>query len=307
MAVLDNQTEQKIIPSLWFDNSCEKAMNFYVAAFPDSSISRIQYYPEDATDEHLQGMNGKVLHGEFKLAGQKFNGLDGGPIFAFNPAQSFMIICESRDEADGYWQKLSGTGSTVLMELGEYPFSPRYGWIQDKFGLSWQVMFADAERVQLPKIVPAIMFIHDNAGKAPSARDFYLNVFKPSQAGVTAYYEPGTAPDDASKVAYTDFRLADTWFALMESGRDMHEFDINEAVSFTINCADQAEIDYYWNELSAVPESEQCGWCKDEFGISWQIIPENMDELISMPAAMDAMMQMKKIDIAALKRAAAST
>jgi predicted 3-demethylubiquinone-9 3-methyltransferase (glyoxalase superfamily) len=297
---------QKITPSLWFDTNCEEAMNFYVSVFPDSKIVDVQYYPEDAQDEHLQGMDGKVLHGEFELCGQAFVALDGGPVFTFNPSKSFMILCKTAEEADAYWQKLSDGDSQVLMELGEYPFSPRYGWIQDKFGLSWQVMFADAPRSELPKIVPAIMFIHGNAGKAEEARDFYLKTFKRSQAGVLSRYESGTAPDEASKVAYADFQLEDAWFAVMESGRDMHDFDLNEAVSFIIACDDQAEIDYYWDKLSGVPEAEQCGWCKDRYGVSWQVIPKNMGELIATPEAMDAMMHMHKIDIAELQRHSAS-
>lgn len=152
---------QKITPSLWFDNNCEEAMNFYVSVFPNSKIKAIAYYPKNAENEHLKGMDGKVLHGEFELDGQQFTALDGGPIFKFN-----------------------------------------------------------------------------------------------------------------------------------------------EAISLIIMCQDQAEIDYFWGKLSAVPESEQCGWAKDKFGLSWQIIPKNMGELIAAPTAMNAMMQMKKIDIKALMDAA---
>jgi predicted 3-demethylubiquinone-9 3-methyltransferase (glyoxalase superfamily) len=159
---------QKITPSLWFDNNCEEAMNYYVSIFPNSRIISIRHYPEQATDEHLKGMEGKVLHGEFELNGQQFVALDGGPVFKFN-----------------------------------------------------------------------------------------------------------------------------------------------EAISFMIDCADQAEVDYYWERLSAVPEAEQCGWVKDKFGVSWQIVPRRLGELMNDPdearagRAMEALMQMKKIDIEGLERAAA--
>ncbi|HET8574953.1 MAG TPA: VOC family protein [Candidatus Paceibacterota bacterium] len=292
---------QKIVPGLWFDKNCEEAMNFYVSVFPDSKIVDTVYYPENAEDKHLQGMDGKVLNGFFELFGQSFFALDGGPIFRFNPSKSFLVNCESREEVDGYWEKLSD-GGKVLMELGEYPFSPWYGWVEDKYGLSWQLILTNPEGDPRPKITPSIMFIHENAGKAEEARDFYLSVFKDFQKGNTFPYEPGTAPDDASKIAYLDFQLLGVWFAAMDSGRDMHQFDLNEAVSFIVNCDDQAEIDYYWEKLSAVPESEQCGWLKDKYGVSWQIIPKNMGELVmNKPAAMNAMMKMKKIDIEKLQ------
>lgn len=294
---------QKIIPSLWFDNNCEEAISFYTSVFPDSKILDIQYYPEKSNDPHLQNMLGKVLHGEFELYGQTFTALDGGPIFKFNPSKSFIVNCESKDEVDKLWGKLSENGK-VLMPLDKYPFSEHYGWTQDKYGLSWQLMKTSPEGDRRPKITPSIMFIHDNAGKAEEAMNYYLSVFKDSKKGNVSPYPDGMAPDNDSKIAYEDFQLLGEWFTAMDAGRDMHDFDLNEAVSFIINCEGQAEIDYFWEKLSAVPESEQCGWVKDKFGVSWQIIPKNMGELIKTPAAMNAMMKMKKIIIAELQSAA---
>lgn len=300
---------QKIISSLWFDSNCEEAMNFYVSLFPDSKITNIHYYPEDAKDPHLRGMSGKVLHGEFVLAGHKFSALDGGPVFTFNPSKSFLFTCQAKEEQNSLWQKLSA-GGKVLMPLDKYPFSDYYGWVQDKYGLSWQLILNKPEGDWRPKIVPSIMFIHDNAGQAEAARDFYLSVFPDSQAGMTAYYEPGTAPDEASRVAFLDFQLLGSWFAAMDAGRDIHDYELNEAISFTIDCEDQAEVDYYWNKLSAVPEAEQCGWLRDKYSVSWQVVPKRLGELMNNPdkaratRALDALMSMKKIDIAALEVAA---
>lgn len=298
----EQNTQQKIIPSLWFDHSCEAAMNFYVSIFPNSKITGITYYPENAEDEHLQGMNGKVLHGEFELCGQQFVALDGGPTFTFNPSKSFMVNCDSADEVDDVWQKLSAGDSKVLMELAEYPFSPRYGWVQDQYGLSWQIILTDPGRDKRPKIIPSIMFVHDNTGKAEEAMNYYVSVFKDAKVGAVSHYPSGMEPNKDSSVAYEDFQLLGEWFSAMDSGRE-HDFDLNEAVSFIVNCEDQAAIDYYWDKLSAVPEAEQCGWCKDKYGVSWQIIPVNRGELISTPEALNAMMKMKKIDIAALESA----
>jgi predicted 3-demethylubiquinone-9 3-methyltransferase (glyoxalase superfamily) len=108
---------------------------------------------------------------------------------------------------------------------------------------------------------------------------------------------------------FTDFMLEGQWFAAMDGSAKMHKFKFNEAVSFMLNCENQAEIDYYWKKLSAVPESEQCGWLKDKYGVSWQIVPKEMDEMMSKgtPEQVDrltrAFLPMKKFDIAKLKKA----
>jgi len=149
-----------IQPCLWFNDQAREAMEYYVSVFPDSRIVSIDEYPDEKLDEHFSGMSGKVLNGRFTLNGVDFVCLDGGPMFTFN-----------------------------------------------------------------------------------------------------------------------------------------------EAISFVVTCADQAEIDRYWSKLSHVPESEQCGWCKDRFGVSWQIIPQNMDELTRRPEQVQAMMRQKKIVIEALANA----
>lgn len=153
-------SSQKITPGLWFDNNAKEAMDYYCSVFPDAKILSVDYYPDESLDPHFEGMHGKVLNGRFELMGQQFTCLDGGPLFKFN-----------------------------------------------------------------------------------------------------------------------------------------------EAVSFIITCKDQAEIDHYWESLSHNPEAEQCGWCKDRFGMSWQILPENMGDLMNGPAAIQAMMKMKKIVIAELAAA----
>jgi predicted 3-demethylubiquinone-9 3-methyltransferase (glyoxalase superfamily) len=120
---------QQIIPSLWFDNNAEEAMNYYVSVFPNSKITHIERYPDEALDPHFAGMTGKVITGEFELNGQKFVCLDGGPIFQMNEAISFTVVCKDQDEIDYYWEKLSKT-----------PSSEQCGWCKDQFGLSWQIV-----------------------------------------------------------------------------------------------------------------------------------------------------------------------
>ncbi len=148
------------------------------------------------------------------------------------------------------------------------------------------------------KIVPNLWF----DGNAKEAVDYYLSVFKDSKVISTEYYptttEEGLADfqkDLAGKVLTVEFELLDTRFVAINAGP---EFKFNESVSFMVPCKDQEEIDYYWERLSKVPESEQCGWCKDQFGLSWQIVPENMDELMKKPGAFKTMMNQHKIVIA---------
>ena len=204
------------------------------------------------------------------------------------------------------WQSLSA-GGTALMELGSYPFSEWYGWIQDKYGVSWQVMFM-GEREIYQSIIPTLMFVGGNAGKAEEAINFYASVFRDAKVGGIMRYEKGEEPDTEGTIKYSRLVLEGQEFAAMDSAYK-HDFAFNEAISLMVHCADQEEIDYYWDKLSAVPESEQCGWLKDKYGLSWQIVPDAMDEMMAegTPEQIDrvteAFLPMKKLDIAKLQAA----
>lgn len=147
----------------------------------------------------------------------------------------------------------------------------------------------------MQKIVPNLWF----AGNSSEAVEFYLSVFKDSKMISTEYYpKEGLADfqkDFAGKVLTIEFELHGQRFVAINAG---NEFNFNEAVSFAVFCKDQTEIDYFWNKLSSVPESEQCGWCKDKYGLSWQIVPEKMEEFMKKPGAFEVMMKQKKIIIA---------
>lgn len=158
----------------------------------------------------------------------------------------------------------------------------------------------------LQKITPNLWF----DGNAKEAVDYYVSVFPDSKIVSTSYYPTEGLADFqqplAGKELSLEFMLSGQTFVAINAGP---EFKFNEAISFSIACKDQEEIDYYWDKLSRVPESEQCGWCKDQFGLSWQVVPADMGKLMSgpdgshNPAAFQAMMQMKKIDIAGLQGA----
>ena len=157
----------------------------------------------------------------------------------------------------------------------------------------------------LQKITPNLWF----DGNAKEAAEFYVSVFPDGAITGTTYYPTEGLADFqqplAGKELTVEFTIDGMAFVAINAGP---EFKFNESVSFSIACKDQAEIDYYWEKLSKVPESEQCGWCKDQFGLSWQVVFEDIVQLMSPdgsynPAAFQAMMEMKKLDIAALKKA----
>jgi predicted 3-demethylubiquinone-9 3-methyltransferase (glyoxalase superfamily) len=298
-------TKQKIVPHLWFDREAKEAAKFYCSVFPDSkitSITTLYNTPSGNTDIVL-----------FEFWGYKFQAISAGPLFQFNPSISFMVNFdpsqdkEARQRIDEVWVNLM-EGGKALMPLGEYPFSERYGWVQDRYGLSWQLIYTNPEGEERPLIIPSLLFVGDIYGKAEEASDFYLSVFKNTKRGTIARYPSGMEPDQESMVMFTDFKLEGQWFSAMDSARE-HGFNFNESISFMVFCKDQEEIDYYWNKLSAVPEAEQCGWLKDKYGLSWQIVPAVMDKMMQDqdPEKIDRVTQsflkMKKFDLATLQRA----
>jgi predicted 3-demethylubiquinone-9 3-methyltransferase (glyoxalase superfamily) len=241
-----------------------------------------------------------------ELSGQEFTLLSAGPLFKFNPSVSFLVACQTKDEVDALWEKLS-EGGAALMELGEYPFSEKYGWTQDKYGLSWQVMFMGERQIK-QKITPTLMFVGEVCGKAEEAINLYASLFNNANVGDILRYGRGEEPDKEGTVKHAAFTLLGQEFAAMDSARS-HNFTFNEAISLMVHCDTQAEIDYYWGKLTADPKAEQCGWLKDKYGLSWQIVPRVMDEMFKekdekkIARVTAAFLNMKKFDIDALKRA----
>ncbi len=298
---------QKITPHLWFDKEAKEAAAFYVSAFGGDSkvgdITTLSGTPSGDTD---------IV--PFSLWGFEFLSISAGPYFKPTPAISFMINFDPSQDADAaknldaLWAKLS-EGGKVMMELGEYPFSKRYGWVADKFGFSWQLILTDPEGDPRPRIIPSLLYITDSGSAAEEASNFYLSVFKNSKRGEIARYPAGMEPNKESSIMFTDFTLENQWFTAMDGSSKQHKYAFSEAVSLLVNCDDQAEIDYYWEKLSAVPESEQCGWLKDKFGVSWQISPTAMNEMMTtddkaaLKRVTEVFLKMKKFNIAELQKA----
>lgn len=288
----------KITPHLWFDREAVEAAELYSSTFPSSRVTDV------STLHDTPSGDADVV--SFELFGQPFMAISAGPLFEFTPAVSFLVRCRSKQEVDELWEKLSD-GGAALMPLESYPFSERYGWTEDRYGLSWQVMYAADEEIQ-QRITPTLMFVGEVSGRAEEAVSSYTSVFPDSELGHVLRYAKGEEPDREGTIKHADFTLAGQEFAAMDSARE-HSFGFNEAVSFMVGCDTQDEIDYYWQSLSAVPEAEQCGWLKDEFGVSWQVVPSILGELLGSGTkdqaarVTEAFLQMKKFDIAELKRA----
>lgn len=303
---------QKIIPNLWFDSEAENAAKLYTEVFANTKIVSTQVYPEAA--EEVSGKKaGSVMTAEFSIDGFVIVGLNGGPIFKPNPSLSFIVNFdpasdkETEKRINEAWEKLI-VGGKVLMPLDKYFFSERYGWVEDRFGVSWQLILTDPKGDERPFIVPSMMFVKEVAGRAEEAIDFYLSIFKKSKKGSVNRYPKGSEYDREGMLMYADFQLEGQWFAAMDSAHPDHKFSFNEGVSLIITCKDQEEIDYYWDKLTEGGEESQCGWLKDKFGFSWQVVPEGFDQMMQEPGmaekGMAAFLKMKKIDIDELIKAA---
>ncbi len=290
----------KIIPHLWFDKEAVEATKFYTSIISDSEILNTSVI-KDTPSGDCDIVN-------FKLGGVEFMAISAGPYFKLNPSVSFFVNFDpskdpnAKENLNILWNKFLD-GGKVLMGLDTYPFSEWYGFIQDKYGVSWQLILTNPNGKERPHIVPSLLFVGEKYKRADEAVNFYLSVFKEAKLG-NMFKNDG-------EVVFSDFKLFETWFSAMD-GQGEHKFDFNEATSFIVNCDDQDEIDYYWEKLSAVPEAEQCGWLKDKFGVSWQIVPRKMQELMGsgdpekLQRVTKAFLQMKKFDIAKLEEAANS-
>ncbi len=297
---------RKITPHLWFDKEAKEAVKFYASVIPNSQIKNL------TTLHNTPSGDCDIV--SFELAGQPFMAISAGPLFKFNPSISFHVKCETKDEVDGIWERIS-QGGKVLMPLDAYPFSERFGWVEDQYGLSWQLIFAGKSEIR-QRITPFLLFVGEVCGKMEEALNFYVSVFRDSPTGagaetnanILARYGKGEEPDKEGSVKYAAFTLCGQEFGGMDSAHE-HRFAFNEAISFIVPCENQEEIDYFWERLSADPQAGQCGWLKDKYGLSWQITPAILSELLGgkdkarIARVTQAFLKMKKFDIKTLQRA----
>lgn len=294
-----------IKPHIWFDqDKAKEAAEFYISVMPDSALNYVNHFAMPGGGEC------KVV--EFIVAGQPFLGISAGKALKISPAISFMINFDSSQDPeapkriDEVWNKLL-SGGEVMMPLDRYPFSECYGWISDKYGVSWQLILTNPISEKRPVIVPSLLYTGDVAGKANEAIDFYCSIFKDGKRGATAPRPEDVGPDNAGTLLYADFYVNHTWLAAIDSAHP-HGFAFNDAVSLLIACETQEEIDYYWSALSTDGEPGQCGWLKDKYGASWQVTSTVMFDALKngnpeqVARVTQTFMTMKKVDVAALQQ-----
>jgi predicted 3-demethylubiquinone-9 3-methyltransferase (glyoxalase superfamily) len=295
--------ERPIVPCIWLDDQAEEAARFYAGTFPGSRTAAVSRYPA-SFDNPSRKPRGSVMTVEVELAGQPFTLLNGGPMFVINPSVSFFVHAATPDEANRLFSALA-EGGKVLMPLDAYPWSERYGWAQDRFGVSWQVI-AGRPASGGATIVPCLMFTGPQAGRAEEAMRAYAAAFPGGRITDVSRYEAGEGP--VGSVKHGRFLLAGQDMVAMDSHFE-HGFTFGEALSLQVMCADQAEVDRYWTVLSEGGEQGPCGWLKDRYGLSWQVVPRGIAEWMAGPdaAARDrafrAMLGMRKLDVAALRAA----
>lgn len=288
---------KKIITHLWFDTEAKEAAEFYASLFPDSEVKTVTVIPNTPSG------NADVV--SFTLAGRDFIAISAGPYFKFNPSISLFVVFDTEEEIDEAWDRLVSDGK-VLMAYDTYPWANKYGWLQDKYGLSWQLSWSENHQMA-QKITPLLMFTREKAGLAKEALETYTSIFPDSKIEMLVPY---TKEDDDTEgfTKHSRFTLNGQNFMAMDSSGP-HEFTFNEAISFVVYCDTQKDIDYYWEKLSYVPEAEQCGWLKDKYGVSWQIVPTVLDRMMTggnperVARVTAAFLKMKKFNIEELEKA----
>ncbi len=287
---------QKITPFLWFENDMKGITDFYLSVFSGSKVTG------NGSLENTP--SGAVQMATLEIFGQNFNLMTAGPYLPFNPTVSFIVSCDSIEEVDDLWTKLSKTGK-ILMELSSYPFAEKYGWIQDQYGVSWQIMFSATMKAP-QKITPTLMFAGDLCGRAEEAVNFYTGLFHDAKVDYVVKYEAGENIETKGTVKHAGVTLENFHISLMDSGKQS-SLTFEQAISFVVNCDTQEEVDYYWEKLTDGGKEIQCGWLNDKFGFPWQIVPTAMERMMSQGSkeqiarVTQAFMQMKKFDIKELE------
>lgn len=275
-----------IYPCIWMNDEARAAAAFYCSVFPDAKI-------EEEND----------LVAMWSSGGEKFMLLNGGPKFKPNPSISFYSIFPDEKQLEEIWNKLS-VGGMIMMPLDSYPWSKKYGWLEDKYGVSWQLESNVPEGIS-QRYVPAFMFTAAQFGRAEEAIAFYTSLFPESSSLFISRYGDD-AGDQAGKVNHAQFMLSGQRFAAMDSSFT-HAFTFSEGMSLVVPCDTQEEIDFFWEKLGEGGEESMCGWLKDRFGVSWQIVPAKLGEMMADPErgqrVVQAFMKMKKFDLQALQDA----
>ncbi|MDG3207085.1 VOC family protein [Streptococcus suis] len=286
---------QPIIPHLWYDTEAKEAVAFYVDLFGGNVDWTYTITDTPSGDSDLI---------QFQLGDMTLAAISAGPYFTLNESMSLMVNVADKDEVTRLYQALS-EGGRILMPLGEYPFSPYYVWLEDRFGLSWQLSYApDLDKPYQFDI--CLLFSQEQVGLAQPMLDYYKDKLPQASVGQLSYYGEGEAAVEAAKLNYAELLVAGQKMIVMDHGYG-GVASFNEAFSFMVYVDSQEEAESWYEKVSAVPEAGICGWAKDQFGISWQIVPRILMEAYDtanpekVKAVNAAVMTMKRLDIAAIQ------
>jgi predicted 3-demethylubiquinone-9 3-methyltransferase (glyoxalase superfamily) len=292
-----------IIPCLWVSHDAEGAAALYTRAFPKSRVLSTSHYPM-SFDAPGGQPRGAPLTIELELSGHRFTLLNGGPQFRPNQTISFFVYVDSPAEADTRFAALA-EGGQVMMPLDTYPWSERYAWVADRFGVSWQII-SGRRPAGSAVIAPCFMFSDAQQGRAEEAINTWSRVFPNSRALDLERYQAGEGP--VGSVKHGRFQLSGQHMVAMDS-HVAHQVSFTEGVSLQVRCEDRAELDRCWAALGDGGHFGPCGWLKDRFGLSWQVVPTALARWMSDadPVARDrafkVMLEMGKLDLAQLERA----
>lgn len=274
-----------VYPCLWFDNNTREAVDFYISIFSGGKI-----------------LSSNPMVTTFELRGSGFMALNGGPMYKMTQAVSYTVYCESEGEIRRLFSLLSKDGE-VFFQLDKYYWSPLYAWVKDKFGVSWQLDTSETERSQ--KIVPTLLFVNQKNARVKEALDYYNRIFPDSGTFFEAPHSPESGMPDGA-LLFAQFRLKGKVFNAMSSTMP-HDYDFTPGNSFVVECQTQEEIDYFWESLGKDGKYSMCGWLEDKFGVSWQIIPAELPEMLSDPEKTQrvsaAFLNMQKLDLKILRNA----
>ncbi|WP_421000330.1 VOC family protein [Carnobacterium maltaromaticum] len=284
--------ENKFAPCLWVDNQVEEMTELYTKVFENGKPLKTLYFLEDA-----HGKIGDILTQSVQLANQEFILLNGGPEFKATPSISYMVTCTSETQLQVLWQELS-EGGKLLMNLAIYPGVGQFGWLEDRFGISWQFSLDQSSSSQ--KITPCFMFSGEQYGNASRAVAEWIEVFQSGEI-LEHYFNE----DSTTKLA--KFTLHQQEFMAMDSAVD-HDFTFSLANSFYVYCENQKEIDRLWTAITSKGTEMPCGWMGDRFGVAWQTVTRDMDTMLDRKnltkalAVTQAVYGMMKIDSEELRR-----
>lgn len=282
---------ESITPCLWYDQGASEAAEIYCKAFARTKVTARS-----------------PIVTEISIDGQSITLLDGGPMYKPNASISLFYVCDTREDFDRAWKTLT-PGGMVMMAADKYPWSEYYGFIADKFGVAWQISLGKLSDVG-QRVTPCFMFVGSECGRAEEAINYYKTIFSDVKVGGILKYGKDESPDKPGTIKHAQLSMNSYKFMFMDSAAP-HKFKFTEGVSLTVHCHTQERIDHYWNKLTeSGGEESMCGWLKDRFGVSWQIVPVVLSKIMSDPAkagkAARAFMSMRKLDIEQIVQASLS-